>query len=109
MYADFKHLGDQNQREKSCYVASEFIALSSKFAVRVFKDPYYLESVDAYSSCELIFSTFIVLCVDCLFAFKYQPAEHFNSEMNVYHDVLFVFVFFLRIYSQTTLLVEILF
>jgi hypothetical protein len=28
MYADFKHLGDQNHREKSCYVASEFIALS---------------------------------------------------------------------------------
>ena len=24
----FKHLGDQNQSEKSCYVASEFIALS---------------------------------------------------------------------------------
>ena len=24
----FKHLGDQNHREKSCYVASEFIALS---------------------------------------------------------------------------------
>jgi hypothetical protein len=28
LYADFKHLGDQNHREKSCYVASEFIALS---------------------------------------------------------------------------------
>jgi hypothetical protein len=27
LYADFKHLGDQNHREKSCYVASEFIAL----------------------------------------------------------------------------------
>ena len=27
MYADFKHLGDQNHREKSCYVAREFIAL----------------------------------------------------------------------------------
>ena len=28
LYADFKHLGGQNHREKSCYVASEFIALS---------------------------------------------------------------------------------
>jgi hypothetical protein len=28
LYADFKHLGDQNHRKKSCYVASEFIALS---------------------------------------------------------------------------------
>jgi len=28
LYADFKHLGDQNHREKSCYVASECIALS---------------------------------------------------------------------------------
>ena len=28
LYADFKHLGDQNHREKSCYVVSEFIALS---------------------------------------------------------------------------------
>jgi hypothetical protein len=28
LYADFKHLGEQNHREKSCYVASEFIALS---------------------------------------------------------------------------------
>jgi hypothetical protein len=28
LYADFKHLSDQNHREKSCYVASEFIALS---------------------------------------------------------------------------------
>ena len=28
LYADFKHLGDQNHREKSCYVTSEFIALS---------------------------------------------------------------------------------
>jgi hypothetical protein len=28
LYADFKHLGDQNHREKSCYVASEFIAPS---------------------------------------------------------------------------------
>jgi hypothetical protein len=28
LYADFKHLGDQNHIEKSCYVASEFIALS---------------------------------------------------------------------------------
>jgi hypothetical protein len=28
LYADFKHLGDQNHREKSCYVASELIALS---------------------------------------------------------------------------------
>ena len=28
LYADFKHLGDQDHREKSCYVASEFIALS---------------------------------------------------------------------------------
>jgi hypothetical protein len=27
-HADFKHLSDQNHREKSCYVASEFIALS---------------------------------------------------------------------------------
>jgi hypothetical protein len=27
LYADFKNLGDQNHREKSCYVASEFIAL----------------------------------------------------------------------------------
>jgi hypothetical protein len=27
-YADFKHLGNQNHREKSCYVASEFIAPS---------------------------------------------------------------------------------
>jgi hypothetical protein len=25
LYADVKHLGDQNHREKSCYVASEFI------------------------------------------------------------------------------------
>jgi hypothetical protein len=24
---DFKHLGDQNHREKNCYVASEFITL----------------------------------------------------------------------------------
>jgi hypothetical protein len=28
LYADFKHLGDHNHREKSCYVASEFIALN---------------------------------------------------------------------------------
>jgi hypothetical protein len=28
LYADFKHLGDQNHREKSCYVACEFIARS---------------------------------------------------------------------------------
>jgi hypothetical protein len=28
LFADFKHLGDQNHREKSCYVANEFIALS---------------------------------------------------------------------------------
>jgi hypothetical protein len=28
LYAYFKHLGDQNHREKNCYVASEFIALS---------------------------------------------------------------------------------
>ena len=28
MHADFKHLGDQNHREKNWYVASEFIALS---------------------------------------------------------------------------------
>ena len=28
MYADLKHRGGQNHREKSCYVASEFIALS---------------------------------------------------------------------------------
>ena len=28
LYADFKHLRDQNHREKSCYVASEFIAES---------------------------------------------------------------------------------
>jgi hypothetical protein len=28
LYADFKHLGNQNHREKSCYVASEFLALS---------------------------------------------------------------------------------
>jgi hypothetical protein len=28
LYVDFKHLGDQNHREKSCHVASEFIALS---------------------------------------------------------------------------------
>ena len=27
-HADFKHLSDQNHREKSCYVASEFIAMS---------------------------------------------------------------------------------
>jgi hypothetical protein len=26
LYADFKHISDQNHREKSCYVASEFIA-----------------------------------------------------------------------------------
>jgi hypothetical protein len=25
---DFKHLGDQTHREKNCYMASEFIALS---------------------------------------------------------------------------------
>jgi hypothetical protein len=30
LYADFKHLGDQNHREKSCYVASEFIEKNSK-------------------------------------------------------------------------------
>jgi hypothetical protein len=28
LYADFKHLGDQNHREKSCFVASEFIVPS---------------------------------------------------------------------------------
>jgi hypothetical protein len=28
LYADFMHLGDQNHREKSCYVATELIALS---------------------------------------------------------------------------------
>jgi hypothetical protein len=28
LWTDFKHLGDQNHREKRCYVASEFIALS---------------------------------------------------------------------------------
>jgi hypothetical protein len=27
LHADFKHLGDQNHREKNWYVASEFIAL----------------------------------------------------------------------------------
>ena len=41
LYADFKHLGDQNHREKSCYGASECIALS--LLVGIFKnfDIYY--------------------------------------------------------------------
>jgi len=41
LYADFKHLRDQNHREKSCYVAIEFIAPS--LLVGIFKnfDIYY--------------------------------------------------------------------
>ena len=35
MYADFKHLGDQNHREKSCYVVSEFIAPSRLEFVKI--------------------------------------------------------------------------
>jgi hypothetical protein len=36
LYADFKHLGYQNHREKSCYGASELIALS--LLVGIFKN-----------------------------------------------------------------------
>ena len=41
LYADFKHLGDQNHREKSCYVASEFIALSLLVGICENFDIYY--------------------------------------------------------------------
>jgi hypothetical protein len=39
VYADFKHFGDQNHREKSCYVPSEFIALSLLVGICI--DIYY--------------------------------------------------------------------
>ena len=41
MYADFKHLGDDNHIEKSCYVASEFIALNLLFGICYNFDIYY--------------------------------------------------------------------
>jgi hypothetical protein len=43
LYADFKHLGDQNHREKSCYVAIEFIALS--LLVGICDTPWFDEPV----------------------------------------------------------------
>ena len=48
LYADFKDLGDQNQREKICYVASECIALS--LLVGIFKnfDIYYSGYIQAH-------------------------------------------------------------
>ena len=39
--ADFKHIGDQNHREKSCYVASESIALSLLVGICYNFDIYY--------------------------------------------------------------------
>jgi hypothetical protein len=41
LYADFKHLGDQNHRDKSCYVASEFIATSLLVGICCNFDIYY--------------------------------------------------------------------
>jgi hypothetical protein len=41
LYADLKHLGDQNHREKSCCVASEFIALSLLVGICLDFDIYY--------------------------------------------------------------------
>ena len=41
LYADFKHLGGQNHREKSCYVASEFIAPSLLVGICYNFDIYY--------------------------------------------------------------------
>ena len=39
--ADFKHIGDQNHREKSCYVASESIAPSLLVGICYNFDIYY--------------------------------------------------------------------
>ena len=41
LYADFKHLGDQNHWEKSCYVASELIALNLLVGICSNFDIYY--------------------------------------------------------------------
>jgi hypothetical protein len=46
--ADFKHLGDQTHREKSCYVASELIALSVLVGICYNFDMYCSEYIQTH-------------------------------------------------------------
>ena len=48
LYADFKYLGDQNDREKSCYEASKFIAPSLLVGICKNFDIYYSGSIETH-------------------------------------------------------------